>query len=151
MGMAITLRAPEERDRGSWESLFAAYFAFYKTEIPDDCFDTVWSWIHDEQNPFWATLAQNGAGDIAGFVHYQLWHNSMGAGMSVYMADLFVDPAERGSGTGRALIDHVRAFARERGISSVDWLTQDFNYPGRRLYDTYAKKTDFVFYSVPSR
>ena len=151
MGTPVTLRPPEDKDRAHWDRLFAAYFEFYKTAPPEGCFGTVWSWIHDDQNPFWCTLAQNDTGEIIGFVHYQLWHNSMGAGMSVYMADLFVEPAVRGTGTGRALIDHVRAFAHERGIPSVDWLTQDFNYPGRQLYDSYAPKTDFVFYSVPSR
>ncbi len=148
--MGVILRSPEDADRDRWEDLFGAYFVFYKATPPEGGFDVVWDWIHDEQNPFWCTLAQNKDGLIIGFVHYQLWHSSMSASMSVYMADLFVDPAMRGSGTGRALIDHVRAFARERGIPSVDWLTQDFNYPGRRLYDTYARKTDFVFYSVPA-
>ena len=148
--MGVTLRSPVDGDKARWEELFAAYFEFYKTPVPDGGFDVVWNWIHDDENQFWCMLSTDAAGHISGFVHYQLWHNSMSAGMGVYMADLYVDPAARGSGTGRALIDHVLAFASERDIAYVDWLTQDFNYPGRRLYDTYAKKTDFVFYSVPS-
>ena len=47
------------------------------------------------------------------------------------------------------MIDHVIAFAQARGITNVRWLTQEFNYPGRRLYDTYQPKSDFILYSVP--
>ncbi|MEM7428001.1 MAG: GNAT family N-acetyltransferase [Pseudomonadota bacterium] len=148
--MKPVLRPPADGDRARWEELFGAYFTFYEMEPPKGGFDVVWAWIQDDENPFWCTVAEDTAGKIIGFVHYQLWHNSLSAGMSVYMADLFVHPDVRGGGAGRALIDHVLAFARGRGLPSVDWLTQDFNYPGRRLYDTYQKKTDFVFYSVPA-
>lgn len=54
----------------------------------------------------------------------------------------------RGKGAGRALIDHVIAFAKVNNIPTVRWLTQEFNYAGRRLYDTYGPKSDFILYSV---
>ena len=75
-------------------------------------------------------------------------HRSLSGEMVCYLSDLFVRPEVRGTGAGRALIDHVFTFARARDISNVRWLTQDFNYAGRRLYDTYAPKSDFILYSV---
>ena len=49
---------------------------------------------------------------VVGFTQYQLMHRSLGGGMVCYLSDLYVEPTIRGSGAGRALIDHVIAFAR---------------------------------------
>ena len=148
--MATLIRKLEEADRPRWQELFQGYYEFYKTEVPENGFDTVWGWIFDPHNEFWCDLAVNDDGRIVGLVHYQLWHSTLSASMTCYMADLFVDPSERGGGAGRLLIDRVKSFAQEKGLPSVDWLTADSNYPGRRLYDTYEPKTEFVFYSVPA-
>lgn len=146
--MTVSIRRLEETDRSRWEDLFGEYFEFYKAAVPDNGFDQIWQWIFDPNNEFWCDLAVTGDGRIIGFVHYQLWHSSLTASMACYMADLFVEPSERGSGAGRLLIDNVVAFARDRNLPSVDWLTQDNNYPGRLLYDTYEPRSDFVFYTV---
>lgn len=70
--------------------------------------------------------------------------------MVCYLSDLYVEPGLRGGGVGRGLIDHVVEFAKQRGLPGVRWLTQEFNYPARRLYDTYSPKTDFILYNVPT-
>ncbi|MEM7026554.1 MAG: GNAT family N-acetyltransferase, partial [Pseudomonadota bacterium] len=137
-------------DRSSWEALFRGYIDFYKVDIPSGGFDTVWGWVFDSQNPFWCDLAVDEVDRPVGFVHYQLWHASLSGGMTCYMADLFVEPAERGRGAGRLLIDNVCAFAKSRGLPSVAWLTQETNYAARRLYDTYRPRSEFVFYAVPT-
>lgn len=67
-----------------------------------------------------------------------------------FMTDLFVKPLEPGSGAGCLLVDKVRVFARDRYLPSVDWLTQDSNYAGRHLYDTYQPKSELAFYTAPS-
>lgn len=146
--MAITIRPLTDSDRSVWETMFQAYAEFYKTEIPDGGFDRVWSWIFNPANDFWCDVAESG-GKVIGFTQYQLMHRSLGGGMVCYLSDLYVDPTTRGKGAGRAMIDHVLAFAKQRSLPGVRWLTQDFNYPGRRLYDTYGPKTDFILYNVP--
>jgi len=145
---SILVRPVTEADRERWEQLFADYASFYKTEIPDGGFDNVWQWIFDDNNDFWCALAQTVDGEIIGFTQYQFMHRSLGGSMTVYMSDLYVDPKVRGTGAGRALIDHVIEFTKSKGLPSVRWLTQDFNYAGRRLYDTYQPKTDFIFYNI---
>ena len=148
--MTVSIRPLEDADRTRWQELFQSYFEFYEVEVPDGGFDRVWRWIFDPQNDFWCDLAVAADGRIIGFVHYQLWHSSLTASMTCYMADLFVDPVARGTGAGRLLIDNVLSFARMRGLPSVDWLTQEFNYTGRRLYDTYQPKSEFILYTVPT-
>lgn len=144
--MKIRPLAPSDRQR--WEQLFAAYATFYRTELPDGGYDRVWDWIFDPDNDFWCDLVELDDGRVIGFSQYQLMHRSLSGGMICYLSDLYVDPDVRGNGAGRALIDHVIDFARDRGLSHVRWLTQEFNYAGRRLYDTYQPKSDFILYNV---
>ena len=52
----------------------------------------------------------------------------------------------RGQGLGRALIQHVYAFANDTDCNRVYWTTQEHNLTAPRLYDTIATKTDMVQY-----
>ena len=146
--MTCTIRPLSPADREIWASLFQAYAEFYKTRVPDGGFDTVWNWVFDPDTPFWCDLALDGAGQVRGFAQYQQMHRSLGGGMVCYLSDLYVQPSARGMGMGRALIDHVRATARAQGLTNLRWLTQDFNYGARQLYDSYSPKSDFILYSI---
>lgn len=144
-----TIRSLVVADRDQWQEKFQRYADFYQTPLTAEAADAVWAWIFDEQNDFWCAVAQSPDGGIVGFTHFQLMHRSLSGGMVCYLSDLYVDSEIRGAGIGRALIDHVFAFARENGISNVRWLTQDYNYKARGLYDSYGRKSDFLLYSFP--
>lgn len=148
MTMPIPIRPVIADDRPDWERLFALYADFYHTTVAPKAREAVWTWIHDPAEDFWSDLAFHD-GRPVGLVQYQLMHRSLSGGKVVYLSDLFVDPATRGTGIGRALIDHVIGFARARGIPNVRWLTQEYNHAGRRLYDSYSPKSDFILYSIP--
>ena len=142
------IRAVTQGDRAVWEELFDLYAAFYKTSLADQTKTQVWAWIFAENPDFWCDLAEID-GVVVGLVQYQLMHRSLSGQKVCYLSDLYVRPEVRGGGIGRALIDHVIAFARGRGITNVRWLTQEFNHAGRKLYDSYRPKSDFILYSVP--
>ncbi len=143
----MIIRPVMPEDRAVWEALFDGYAAFYKTSVSPEAKAAVWGWILGDEE-FWCDLAEVD-GKVVGFVQYQLMHRSLSGAKVCYLSDLFVWPDQRGGGLGRGLIDHVIGFARGRGIANVRWLTQEFNYAGRRLYDTYRPKSDFILYSVP--
>lgn len=145
--MPVEIRPLRREDREVWEELLDAYAAFYKTTTTAEGKAAVWNWIFGDED-FWADLAVLD-GKVVGLCQYQLMHRSLSAAKVVYLSDLYVRPEVRGGGVGRAMIDHVIGFARDRGFTNVRWLTQEFNYAGRRLYDTYRPKSDFVLYSVP--
>ena len=63
-----------------------------------------------------------------------------------YLEDLFVDPATRKQGVGRALIEATYAEADKRGCTRTYWTTQEFNYRARSLYDRVASKSPFIRY-----
>ena len=144
----MIIRPAGPADREVWEDLFDGYAAFYNTRLGAQAKAAVWDWIFAESPDFWCDLACED-GRVLGMVQYQLMHRSLSGAGVCYLSDLFVRPDLRGAGIGRAMIDHVIGFARARGIGNVRWLTQEFNYAGRRLYDSYRPKTDFILYSVP--
>lgn len=145
--MPVQIRPLRPDDREVWEALFDGYAAFYKTTATPEAKAAVWDWIFGD-DAFWADLALL-EGVVVGLCQYQLMHRSLSGGKVVYLSDLYVQPDVRGGGVGRAMIDHVMGFAKARGIGNVRWLTQEFNYAGRRLYDSYRPKSDFILYSIP--
>lgn len=147
--MGTHIKALEQARRTEWESLFESYATFYKVTLPSGCKEKVWDWIFNEAEPFWCDLAYNDHDQAIGFVQYQLMHRSLSGGKVCYLSDLFVNPDQRKSGTGRALIDHVISFAKSNGIENVRWLTQQNNTSAKSLYDTYIAQSEFVLYSVP--
>lgn len=145
--MPLTITAAGPEDHADWQSLFRAYAAFYKTDATG-AEAQVWAWIRSETEPYWSDIARDETGQALGLVQYSLMHRSLSGGMVVYLSDLFTTPEARGKGVGRALIDHVIAFAKARGYSSVRWLTAETNAPARLLYDSYAPASGFILYSI---
>ena len=58
----------------------------------------------------------------------------------IFLEDLFVHPADRGRGAGKALLDAVVAMARERGCERVEWSVLDWNAPAIRFYEAYGAR-----------
>lgn len=144
----MIIRSIKESERAAWEKMFYAYADFYHVEISTVSVNTVWEWIFDPTQDFWCDVAEAENGSLIGFTQYQLMHRSLGGSMVCYLSDLYVQPDIRGKGTGRALIDNVVQFAKEKNLPGVRWLTQENNYAARRLYDTYVSKSDFLLYNV---
>lgn len=52
----------------------------------------------------------------------------------IYLEDLYVRPAARGQGIGRALLAHLARLAVERGCGRLEWNVLDWNEPSIRFY-----------------
>ncbi|CAN5355440.1 GNAT family N-acetyltransferase [soil metagenome] len=52
----------------------------------------------------------------------------------IYLEDLFVNPASRGSGAGKALLSALARLAIERGCARLEWSVLDWNEPAIRFY-----------------
>jgi GNAT superfamily N-acetyltransferase len=52
----------------------------------------------------------------------------------IYLEDLYVRPAHRGSGVGRALLRHVARLAVERGCGRLEWSVLDWNKSAIAFY-----------------
>lgn len=52
----------------------------------------------------------------------------------LYLEDLFVDPAARGAGYGKALLKHLASIAIQRGCGRFEWRVLDWNTPSIEFY-----------------
>lgn len=52
----------------------------------------------------------------------------------IYLEDLFVRPAARGSGLGKALLSHLAMLAVERDCARLEWSVLDWNEPAIGFY-----------------
>jgi GNAT superfamily N-acetyltransferase len=58
----------------------------------------------------------------------------------IYLEDLFVRPAARGSGLGKALLAHLAALAIERDCARLEWWVLDWNEPAIGFYKRLGAK-----------
>jgi GNAT superfamily N-acetyltransferase len=54
----------------------------------------------------------------------------------LYLEDLYVIPAARGHGIGKALLRHLAALALERNCGRFEWRVLDWNEPSIRFYQS---------------
>jgi ribosomal protein S18 acetylase RimI-like enzyme len=57
-------------------------------------------------------------------------------GLEAYLQELYVVPAERGQGIGRALLEHTIEFARAAGADGIDLNTGETDTAARALYES---------------
>jgi GNAT superfamily N-acetyltransferase len=78
-------------------------------------------------------LAHEGS-EPAGFaVFFHNFSTFLGV-RGLWLEDLFVRPAFRGRGYGKALLLHVARIACERGCGRLEWAVLDWNEPSIRFY-----------------
>ena len=53
----------------------------------------------------------------------------------LYLEDLYVQPACRGAGIGKALLSHLGALAVARGYGRFEWSVLDWNENAIRFYE----------------
>jgi GNAT superfamily N-acetyltransferase len=70
------------------------------------------------------------AGFALFFHNFSTWTGRPG----LYLEDLYVTPAARGSGVGTALLRHLAALALDRGCGRFEWAVLDWNEAAIRFY-----------------
>jgi GNAT superfamily N-acetyltransferase len=129
----------------AWRRLYVGYRDFYELAPDDAVVDRVWDWLHDDAVPVEGLVVElNGV--VVGLAHHRAFHRPSSATIGTWLDDLFVDPEVRGSGAGRALVDHLAEAASVDGRSVVRWITDQENDVARALYDTMAGATRWVTY-----
>lgn len=144
------VRPLREDDQPAWSVLWDGYNAFYgradSTALPEAITQTIWSRFLDPREPVHALVAEV-QGRVVGLAHYLFHRSTTRIEPVCYLQDLFTDPASRGRGVGRALIEAVYAQARIGGAKRVYWQTQATNRAGRALYDKVGRHAGFIVYT----
>ena len=82
-----------------------------------------------------AIVAQRG-GRSVGFALYFTTFSTFLCKPGIYLEDLFVEPAHRGAGIGKALLRELAAIAIERDCGRFEWRVLDWNDPSIRFYQS---------------
>jgi GNAT superfamily N-acetyltransferase len=86
--------------------------------------------------PYAEVLLAEEDGPAVGYALFFHNYSTFRAQPGIYLEDLFVEPAHRGRGHGKALLLAVARLAVERGCGHVDWSVLDWNEPAIRFYRT---------------
>jgi len=83
---------------------------------------------------YFETLICERDGEAIGFALYFFTYSTFMARPTLYLEDLFVLPAERGRGAGRALLAALARVAVRRGCGRMEWAVLDWNTPSIAFY-----------------
>jgi len=64
------------------------------------------------------------------YVTFSTWRGRHG----LWLEDLFIQPAYRRLGAGRALLAELASICTDRGYARMEWLVLDWNEPAHRFY-----------------
>jgi GNAT superfamily N-acetyltransferase len=70
------------------------------------------------------------------FFNFSTWLGKYG----LFLEDLYVSPAHRGSGAGKALLRHLARLAVARGCGRFEWNVLDWNEPAIRFYESFGAR-----------
>ena len=143
----LSVRPVEAGDEAEWRRLWTGYLEFYRTSVAEEVYRTSFARLLSPEAQEFRGLLAIADGRPVGLVHFLFHRHMWRVENTCYLQDLYADPAVRGTGVGRALIEAVYAAADAEGCPSVYWLTQDFNETARRLYDRIGVLTPFIRYN----
>lgn len=139
----LTIDRLRPGDREAWELLFRGYIDFYERTLADEEYDRAWERLQADVEIHGRVARDDHR--LVGIAHF-LTHPHTNAADVCYLQDLFTDPHSRGRGVGRALIEHIAVWGRERGFSQLYWRTRASNATARALYDQVAEHRGFIVY-----
>jgi GNAT superfamily N-acetyltransferase len=90
----------------------------------------------ESPNPVIHVLIAEWNGEPAGFALYFFNFSTFVGRPGLYLEDLFVRPAQRKHGIGRALLRALARVASERGCGRMEWAVLDWNEPALKFYQS---------------
>jgi GNAT superfamily N-acetyltransferase len=148
--MSTTVRPVARQDEMRWRELFEGYCTFYKRDPSEALTTHTWTRIMDSTVPVHAIVAEHAANGVIGMANYLVHEHTLGLTPACYLADLFVEPAQRAAGVGKQLICWLVEEMKRQRWCRLYWHTRVSNDRARGLYDKFTSHSDFVRYTVYS-
>lgn len=105
--------------------------------------------VQDLGRRFDAFVAVEGGTTLAYAIVYETY-SSFAAKPALWLEDVYVTPAARRRGVGKALLDEVQREAARRGCVRVAWAVLDWNTDAQKMYDALgATKKPWLWYELP--
>jgi ribosomal protein S18 acetylase RimI-like enzyme len=83
---------------------------------------------------FRVVVAETARGAVVGYAAFLVGYNTDVAARDMFMLDLFVQPAWRSRGVGRALVTTLAREAVRRGLPNLEWGVRGSNARALRFY-----------------
>ncbi|MFD5103384.1 GNAT family N-acetyltransferase [Streptomyces albidochromogenes] len=90
--------------------------------------------LFGERPAAYAHIAETEDGEVAGFALWFLNFSTWRGVHGIYLEDLYVRPARRGGGYGKALLASLARICVERGYERLEWAVLDWNEPSIDFY-----------------
>jgi GNAT superfamily N-acetyltransferase len=91
-----------------------------------------------------------GDGTIFGVMVWYRIYGTFAAAPAIYLEDIYVDPAQRRRGIGRAFLTYLARRAVSEGVTRIDWAVLDWNRPAMSFYDRLGARQvdDWLIYRL---
>nr|WP_250813543.1 GNAT family N-acetyltransferase [Neorhizobium tomejilense] len=133
--MALTIREGVRGDAAALLGFIRELAIYEKAEHEVAAtVETIESSIFDETSVTRALVCEKDGvpvGMAIWFFSYSTWQARNG----LYLEDLYVTPAARGLGAGKALLKRLAQIAVENGCGRFEWSVLDWNEPAIRVYE----------------
>lgn len=143
--VTITPMAPEHHD--AYIPLLRGYREFYGLKTEPAAFERVWKWLMDPSRVFEGVI-MHVDGVAVSFLHFSKSFNPVSGHLMGYIDDVYVDEKYRGMGLAQIMMEYGINLGNERGYQRSWWITDDNNYPGKKIYDRIGKKALWNVYSA---
>ena len=148
--MALIIRAALPSDTESIGNL-ARQFASYLRELGDlTQFQlTTDAYLRDGfgTQPAFAGLVAEDQAKVIGYLLYHFGYDSDRAARNMHVVDLYVDPAARNQGVGKALMARAASIAREASAAEMIWSVYQSNTIAATFYEKLgAQRITDVFF-----
>jgi GNAT superfamily N-acetyltransferase len=93
--------------------------------------------LHDHifgPRPYCEVLLAEDGGRVIGFALFFHNYSTFRGRPGIYLEDLFVEPAARGRGHGKALLRALAKLAVERDCARLEWAVLNWNEPSINFY-----------------
>lgn len=135
MSGAAVIRAAEPRDVGTILALMRELAEFEKlthlfVATEDDLADALFG-----TRPAAEALVAERDGTLVGYALFFHNYSTFLGRRGLYLEDLYVQPSQRGTGLGTAMLRQLAALAVERRCARFEWSVLDWNQPAIDFYE----------------
>jgi len=148
---AITLRAATRADIPLVRELIEGLAEYERLRHECHATDALLEAALFGERPYAEVVIAEHDGSAAGFALFFHNFSTFLAKPGIYLEDLFVRPAYRGHGVGKALLSHLAKLAIARGCGRLEWSVLDWNADAIGFYRKLGAvpQDEWTVYRVP--